>query len=215
MNKLNKIIVSVLGLLAVSGLTGCFNPVERMQEEAGERFAEVLIETAAGGDLDLDLEYDDESFSMTYEDENGETVEINVAADEDGGSYTIDNGEESMQYEVEYEENFDQIEGMGFSIDLPDGITNGSLQRTDQNGEAFSVGGAFDIETSDIQGLLDELHASLEGEGFVYEDLFGEADSPSAEAFNVHLYNHPEGHMFTIMLDESSALLSLTAPIEE
>lgn len=236
-NNNNKIVGMAVGFIAIVGLSGCFNPMERVQQEAGERLAEVLVEQAAGGDLDLDLEFDDESFSMTYQDENGETVDVNFESDGEEGSYTINSGDETMEinfdtdedqgsytiqtedetleFSTQYDEEIEVIDGMGFLIEIPDGASNGTLQQYEENGEAFSITAAFDIVDREGQAFVDDLHATLVAQGFIYEDIMGEADEPIITENGAFLmYSHPDGHSFNVIWGEDGAIMSLFAPTE-
>lgn len=171
------------------------NPVQQLKEAAAEKVvekaAETIIEQSAGIE-DFDINLDDESASFTMTDEEGN--EVSISSD--------------VQTDVQ------AIEGMGFVIAVPNGLTNGYVQRIGENGEDSMVTATFDAGETSAEQFFSQLHEELNAAGFVYLDAFDSGvdhPDPSAENFLPFVsYEHPEGYNFTIIWGEDSAILGLS-----
>ncbi len=169
-------------------LAACSNPVETLQEQAAEQVAETILEEATGIE---DLEFDTD----------GETV-----------SYSVDDGEgNQMDVTVNETADVDAIEGMGFSIAVPDEMVNGTIQRMDENGEEMMVNATFEVVGMTRAELYEAMHASLTAEGFTYLDPSDSGQTqPDPEGFQMIIaYQHPDGYQFTMMGDETTMIMGL------
>ncbi|MFK7800759.1 MAG: hypothetical protein AB8G95_03920 [Anaerolineae bacterium] len=167
------------------------NLKEAAAEKVVEKAAETIIEQTAGiEDLDIDFDEDSASFSMT--DEEGNEV--------------------SVSSEVDTE--IQAIEGMGFVIAVPTGLTKGYIQRIGENGEDSMVTATFEVTETTADQFFDQLHQELNSAGFVYLDAFESGldhPDPSAESFLPFVtYEHPDGYNFTVIWGEESAILGLS-----
>ncbi len=106
------------------------------------------------------------------------------------------------------------IEGMGFVIPVPEGLTNGYVQRIGENGVDSMVTATFDTGELTADQFFDQIHQELDVAGFVYLDAFDsgiEYPDPSADSFLPFVsYEHPDGYSFTIIWGDGSAILGLS-----
>lgn len=170
-------------------LAACSNPVDQLQEAASEQIAETIVEQATGME-DFEVDIDDEG----------------------SVSYSIDDGEGGqMDVQVNEAEDVDAITGMGFNIQLPDGLTDGTLQRIDDNGQEAMVTATFTAEGLTRAEVYRAMHTSLTAEGFTYLDTLStglsEPDYDNLPALVA--YEHPDGFQFTVMGDESGLIMGL------
>lgn len=179
----------ILLLLFAFVLSACgMNPAEKLQEAAAEKVAETLVEQATGLE-NLDLNTDDGSVSYSADDGEGGTIAVDVTENSD----------------------LSAISGMGFTIPLPDGLVNGITQATDKNGEAMLISTTAEFEGLTFAQFIDAMHASLISQGFVYSGAPGEEapDTTVANFMPMVIYTHPDGYQFSMMGDDSGAILSL------
>lgn len=187
--KKKLVVVLVLLLLMV---TACgANPVEKLKEAAAEQVAETLVEQASGLD---NVQIDTDGGSVSYS-----------VVDEDGNTTT---GSIAEQGEI------DAIEGMGFTIPLPDGLVDGTLQQIDKNGELAMITGVFSVVDLTAEQFVESMHTALTNEGFVYTDTSASGrekpDLNDPLAMIAFAYQHPDGYMFNIIWGEESVILGLT-----
>lgn len=161
MNSKSFIVKAIFGLSLVATLTACFNPMARVREQAAESVAEMVLEQASGSEVDL--EFGEESISFSVEDENGETIEMNVEMDEDGGSYTVtENGETA-------ELNFEIDEDGGGSYTFTDGeeVTEVNFEADDEDGSyTITSTGSEEEESFAMDVASNEEIDVIEGMGF-------------------------------------------------
>ena len=114
--------------------------------------------------------------------------------------------------EVDSSGNVDAITGMGFDIPLPDGLTNGVVQRLDNNGAESMINATFDIEGLTAEQFVRSMHDTLTSQGFTYLDLMGsgatEPNFTNPEALLT--YMHPDGYQFSIIGSQESTVMGLT-----
>ena len=170
-------------------LGACSNPVEQIEQAASERAAELVTEQLTGIE-DIDVNSEDGSFSASYDD--GEGGQIDVAVQEG--------------------ENLEAITGMGFSINLPDGLADGTIQRIDDNGEELMINAVFETVNMSTAELYEGMHASLTAAGFTYFDPSNSGRTqPDPEVLQMIIaYEHADGYQFTMMGDENGVLMGLT-----
>ena len=181
----------VLVLLALM-ITACgANPIEQLEDAAAEQIAETIIEQATGIE-DIEINTEDGSASYTIEDEDGEELTIST----------------------ESSEGADELVGMGFSIDLPDGIGNGRVQQIDENGEASIISGVFEVDGVTLEQFYNELHPTLISAGFTYVDMAesGKTEPDTSDPINSMMtsYQHSDGVLFTAMWGDTDVILGLT-----
>lgn len=179
----------ILTILILFTLTACGgNPIDKLEEEASEQIAEQMLEQAGMGE------------------------DVNIEIDGDSVSYSVDDGE-GGQMDVSLNESvdIDAITGMGYNIKLPAGLSNGVLQRVDDNGQEAMINATFDMTGTTPEQFLQEIHQTLLAEGFSYFDLTGAGlTEPDPTGSPVIAYTHSNGHQFSIMYDESGVILGLT-----
>ncbi len=181
----------VLVLLALM-ITACgANPIEQLEDAAAEQIAETIIEQATGIE-DIEINTEDGSASYTIEDEDGEELTIST----------------------ESSEGADELVGMGFSIDLPDGIGNGRVQQIDENGEASIISGVFEVDGVTLEQFYNELHPTLTAAGFNFVDMSesGKTEPDTSDPINSMMtsYQHSDGVLFTAMWGDTDVILGLT-----
>jgi len=207
---------AILSLFFVLPILACgLNPVEQLKEAAAEKViekaAETIIEQASDVE-NIDINLDDGSFSVT--DDKGN--EINVSSDENNnGSFSVtdeEGNEVSMSSEIEAD--ITAIEGMGFNIPVPSGLTNGYIQRIEENGEDVMITATFDSGETTAEQFFDQMHQELTAAGFSYIDNFDTGETqpdPSAENFLPFItYEHPDDISFTILWGDGSTILGLS-----
>ena len=187
---------SAFFLFLVLPILACgLNPVEQIKDAAAEKAAETITETIieqASGAENVDISFDDDSASFTVTDEEGNEI--------------------SMSSEIEAD--ITAIEGMGFVIDVPNGLTNGQLQRMQENGEDSIISATFDAGETTAEQFFKQIHQELTAAGFVYLDAFDTGKTepdPLAESFLPFVtYEHPDGFSFSIIWGEGTAILGLS-----
>ncbi|NKQ36349.1 MAG: hypothetical protein HF973_12120 [Chloroflexi bacterium] len=182
----------VLAILALA-LSACgLNPVEKLEEKAAEQVAEKIIEQATGAD----------------------DVEINVGDDSASYSVTDDEGNE-ISVDVNEVASLDAFTGMGFTIPLPKGLVNGTMQEIEENDRVMMVQGTFDMEGLSVEEFYPAIHESLTAAGFTYRDpLGGDSTAPDPTDPNfisMVTYTHEDGYQFMILGDTSGIVLSMMA----
>ena len=186
-----------LFLLALFGviLSSCsLNPINRvkenLKEQAAEKVAETIIEQATGAEIDFEV--DDESVSYTIEDDEGNEI----------------------SFSSEVEADIKSIEGMGFDIPVPSGLTNGFVQRLDSEGEGQMVTVTFDATGTTAADFFEEIDGILKDAGFTYQDALEtglDAPDPMGDVFLPFVnYEHPDGFNFSIIWGEDTAILGLS-----
>ena len=186
--------LGIVLLLLVLMSTACGgNPVEQLEEAAAEQIAETIVEQATGID-DIEINTEDGSVSYTIEDEDG-----------DGESLTIS---------TESSDGLDELVGMGFTIDLPDGVGNGTVNQIDENGEASIISGVFEVDGLTIEQFYNEVHPTLTSAGFTYIDLSesGKTEPDTSDEINSLMtsYEHSDGVALTVLWGEESVIMGLT-----
>lgn len=181
----------VLVLLALM-ITACgANPIEKLEDAAAEQIAETIVEQATGIE-DIEINTEDGSASYTIEDEDGEELTISTQSSE----------------------GVDELVGMGFNIDLPDGVGNGRVQQIDENGEASIISGVFEVDGVTLEQFYNELHPTLMSAGFTYVDLAesGKTEPDTSDPINSMMtsYQHSDGVLFTVMWGDTDVVLGLT-----
>ncbi|MEM7797630.1 MAG: hypothetical protein AAF633_00445 [Chloroflexota bacterium] len=140
-------------------LSACFNPMARVREQAAESVAELVLEQASGSEVDL--EFGDESISFSVEDENGETIEMNVEMDEDGGSYTVTENGETAELNFEIDEDGggsytftdgEEVAEVNFDSDSEDGSYTITSTGNGED-ESFAMDVASNEEIDTIEGM--------------------------------------------------------------
>lgn len=182
--------LTIVLMLTLFVLSACgLNPVEKLEEEAAEQIAEKIIEQG-GGVEDVQLEVDGDSISYSADDGEGNEVSVAVNANED----------------------IDAIIAFGFNIPLPNGLTNGTIQRMDENGEEFMVNAAFELDGISYEQFVQEIHRTLVAQGFTYMDMMGsDVTEPDPVSMPMIIYAHEDdGIQFTIMGDDEAAILGLS-----
>ncbi len=184
--KQKTIILTILILFTLTACGG--NPIDTLEEEASEQIAEQMLEQAGVGE------------------------DVNIEIDGDSISYSVDDGQ-GGQMDVSLNESvdIDAITGMGYNIKLPAGLSNGTLQRVDDNGQEAMINATFDMTGITPEQFLQEIHQTLLAEGFSFFDLTGTGlTEPDPAGSPIIAYIHPNGHQFSIMYDESGVMLGLT-----
>ena len=179
----------ILLVLFAFVLSACgMNPAEKLQEAAAEKVAETLVEQATGLE-NLDVNTDDGSVSYSADDGEGGTIAVDVTENSD----------------------LSAISGMGFTIPLPDGLINGATQATDKNGEAMLISTTAEFDGLTFAQFIDAMHASLISQGFVYSGAPEQSapDTTVADFIPMVIYTHADGYQFSMMGDDSGAILSL------
>ncbi len=180
----------ILFILLASVLSGCGGIRRNLQERAAEAVTETIIEQATGAEIEIDT--DGEAVSYTVE-------------DEDGNQFSVSS---------EVETDIDAIEGMGFVIAVPSGLSSGYVQQMTVEGDGELITATFDVVDTSAELFFAELHAELVTAGFVYLDMFDtekEVPDPSAENFLPFVtYEHPDGYNFTVLWGDDTTILSLT-----
>lgn len=187
--KIKKVSMAVVLLFAIAALAACgANPVEKLEQEAAEKIAEQIIEQA-GGVEDVQIEVDGDSVSYSVDDGEGGEISMDTTTGED----------------------LTAITGLGFDIPLPAGIKNGTLQRVDENGEEMMVNAQAELDGITFAQFVDELHATLTGQGFTYMDMSGSgATEPDVSTMPFVTYTiESDGIQFTIMGDDSGVIMGL------
>ncbi|MEM9776522.1 MAG: hypothetical protein AAF902_18230 [Chloroflexota bacterium] len=184
----------ILLILLAFVLSACGGIRRNLQERAADAVAETITETvleqATGAEIEIDT--DGESVSYTVEDEDGNQVSISS----------------------EVETDIQAIEGMGFTIPVPSGLSSGYVQRMAVEGDGEMITASFEVVDTTAEAFFEELHAELVAAGFVYMDVFDtekEAPDPTAENFLPFVnYEHPDGYNFSIIWGDDTAVLGLT-----
>lgn len=176
-------------LLLLLALAACSNPVEKLQETATERLAEQIVERVTGID-DVSINQEDGSFSMSVNDGEGSTYDVSMN---------------------QVANDLDALTAFDFTIALPDGLTNGGIQRTDVDGVELLVNATFDMGTVTQAQLYEVVGESATAQGFVYLDESNSGlTGPDAEAEVIFaIYQHPDGYQFSLLGDDSSIIMSL------
>lgn len=188
--KDQKLFIGVVLLFAVLALVACGgNPIAQLEEEAAEQIAEQIIEQAGGAE-DVQIEVDGDSVSYSVDDGEGGEISVDASTGED----------------------IDAITGMGFNISLPEGLTNGTLQRVEENGEEAMINAQFELDGITFEQFVQQMHETLLAQGFAYFDLTGSgATEPDPAAMPLITYTIEEnGTQFTIMGDDSGVIIGLT-----
>jgi hypothetical protein len=182
----------LLVVLAVS-LSACgLNPVDKLEEAAGEQIAEKIVEQATGAEnVEFDVNGDSASYSVT--DEEGNTISVDAGKSAAPGAFT----------------------GMGFTIPLPDGLVNGTMQEIGENGKTVMVQGIYEMDGLDLEQFYAAIHQSLTNNGFTYVDIMG-GDSTTPDPTDPNFismvnYTHEDGYQFSILGDTNNIILNLTA----
>ncbi|HID53233.1 MAG TPA: hypothetical protein EYP41_14520 [Anaerolineae bacterium] len=182
----------VMAILALA-LSACgLNPVEKLEEKAAEQVAEKIIEQASGAeDVQINVGDDSVSYAVTDDEGNEISVDVNEVA------------------------NLDAFTGMGFTIPLPNGMVNGTMQEIEENDRVVMVQGVFEMEGLSVEEFYPAIHQSLTAAGFTYRDPLG-GDSTAPDPTNPDFipmvtYTHEDGYQFTIMGDASGIVLSIVA----
>lgn len=147
-NSQRRSVTAAVSLLLVIGLAGCGQLAEEAVEQA--------IESDTGEDVEIDLDSDDGSLSIT-----GDDGEFTVDIDEDGESSSVSGTDEEGN-------TFEMTTGQGVPDDWPDGIplpsgdVVGSNVMT-QNDERFF---SLVSEVDDAAAAHDDYVERLENAGF-------------------------------------------------
>ncbi len=176
------VFVALLLLMLALSLAACGAAKEKAQEKSAEKIAAELIKQSTGAkDVDVDLE--NNSASITYEDGTSITVEVGEKVD------------------------LKTFSAMGYQIPLPDGVISGSITRwrsSDVNDKVTKVTGRFQTDGSlsrkDIFLALDK---ALTAQGFKFYDPFNtdakglindqEPDFSHPQPENPYLYRNKDG----------------------
>ena len=184
--------IFIIAILALT-LSACgLNPVEKLEEKAAEQVAEKIIEQATGAeDVQINIGDDSASYSVTDDEGNEISVDINEVA------------------------NLDAFTGMGFTIPLPDGLVNSRVQEIEENDRVIMVQGTFEMEGLSVEEFYPAIHESLTAVGFTYNDVMGgdsTAPDPTDPNFiSMVTYTHEDGYQFMILGDTSGIVLSMMA----
>ena len=168
-------------------LAACgLNPAQNFQES----MAEQIIEDSTGSnDANIDIEEDSISFSM--EDEDGNTTGVSTSV----------------------EENLEEVEAFGFVIAIPEGLTNGTVQKIN-SGPTNQVIVSLEVEDATAEQFFEQLHTELALHNFTFDDIFNtgvEQPDPSADGFipNVN-YKHPDGHTALVVWANEKVVMTFS-----
>lgn len=191
MKQKGTILVAFFTLTLLLAACG-FNPVQQIEEEVSEQVAEELVEQVTSVDnVNIEGNEDDASVSFSVDDGEGGQMDISINEAIDTNTLT----------------------GMGFEIALPEGITNGAVQRMDENGEEAAITASYEAPGVSGEDFLRQLDASLKAAGFAYVDAMGagnsEPDFAGFQQMPFASYEHPNGAQMTIIWGDGGAVLTL------
>lgn len=184
---MKRILMLPLIFLALT-LAACSNPVEQLQEAVSQEISEAIVEQVTGAE-NVEFDAEDGEISFSVEGEDGAQVDVSVEENSD----------------------IDAITGMGFTIPLPDGLVNGTVQRIDNDGEEMMINATFEAPELTTAELYQALHEALTSQGFTYFDPTnsGKTQPDAGELQIIVAYQHADGFQFTMMGDNSGILLGL------
>ena len=174
-------IILALFMALTFTLSACGQAKQDVKEDTAENLAENLIEKASGGDVDVDIDLENQS--VTVKDENGGEMAVQ-------GGKNVD---------------LKTFSAMGYDIALPPDVIDGEVTMfKDDDGEVSGVTGRFQTDGSlDRKQILQALDQSLTKAGLTFTDPFDESvakadlsDPQQGEQFH---YKDDKGIQFFIV----------------
>lgn len=204
---------TLLITLLLLALSACGNPIEQVQERVAQEVTEKIAEEITGaGNIEFE-EGEDGSVSITVEDENGESV-FSSTQGEDGSISIAVEGEdgEIVSSTTAEEENLEAITAMGFTLNLPTGLSEAAVQRITEGDQEIMVNASFTLSDISRADFNQAMHDTLTQNGFTFVNPMndGATQPDSANPTAITIYQHTDGFQFSIMGDEENVLLGLT-----
>lgn len=189
---MKKFFIACLLLITIA-LSACgLNPAERLEEAAAEKISETIIEQATGIE-DVEINSDGDSISYSIENEDGTTVDVDLNT----------------------ATNISTITDMGLTIDLPDGLTDGAVQRVEEEGSVSIATYQFSVENLTVEEFYEHIHQEFTANGLSYVNTYGtgatEPDLSNPDLLNFASYqNEEEGIIASIIWGETNIIIGFT-----